>query len=232
MSDTAAPRGALAFLAAEHVTGVRAAFLGRALFSVNSVWDCGRGSSSVANFVRTLIIGYAGGALCSVLMLASSPPVVATDVPLVCMTAAWTLFFGTRSLFGQFYRSLPGTVIGIIMECMFRANLVRTYTVRGAEKLGTNFGPIACGLVAGTGAMWLKDGVGAAGNLAKPGTPMFLALLTSIGTLLCTNAERYSFPLKLAPKKAQRCVVLVMIASELAKLAAARKLSDKQVPKS
>jgi uncharacterized membrane protein YeiH len=213
----------LAFLAAETMVGTRAAFMGRALFAVNGAWDGGNGSSSMGTFVRTLVTGFAGGWLCPVFMLASPPVPLVNDMPVICTVAAWCLFFGTRNLFGKLYRSTPGQVVGIILECMFRANLVCTFTVKGSEKLGSAFGAVVCGVFAATGGAWLKDGYGAADNLVKPGTPMFLALLSAVGTFLCTHAEKYGFPFKFTPKEAQQWVVLLMIISELAKVSQAHR---------
>ena len=101
---------------------------------------------------------------------------------------------------------------------MFRANLVCTFTIKGVEKLGTVVGPIACGVFAGTGGAWLHDGSLAAHSLVKPRSPMFLALVASIWTLLCTNAEKFRWPLKVSAKQAQLHVVLAMTLSEFSKI--------------
>lgn len=208
---------ALGFLAAESAIGTRAAFFGRALFMTNSLWSPGMGTPSAPQLLRAIVSGYAGGVLCPLLLLAAPPVPAMIDLPVLSMVAAHCLFFGTLGIFGKLYRSSLGNLIGLVLECMFRANLVCTFTVAGSQRLASTIGPLACGVFAGTGGQWLNNGYGAAADLVKPRTPMFLALMASVWTLLCTNADKYGWPIKLAQKEAQRYVVVAMIVSELAK---------------
>lgn len=132
------------------------------------------------SFVSLVVTAYGGGILVPLALGGRPTPLMVDAVLLSCL-------FAVVVPFKRFYGLAPIKVFGLLLEAMFRCNLIANFVVNSA--LPSRLGPIAIGFVAGIGGMFLSKGIIALKPLPKPALRVFL---TSVFIAVSTSPAKYA----------------------------------------
>lgn len=163
------------------------AVFGRACFAANKISLKG----SLHSFAGYAAGAFGGGFIVPVL-LGSPPSPLATDLLLLSAAVAFCLNLWTAGTWQKLYTSPLGTVIGLVLEAMFRGNLVVTLTSKAADTLGASLiGPVVCGTLAGVGGMFfpLNKGLAALDDGVVPPAVLQAGLTAAFAALASDPAK-------------------------------------------
>eukprot|EP00994_Dinema_validum_P003531 NODE_1802_length_838_cov_23.486692_g1421_i0.p1 GENE.NODE_1802_length_838_cov_23.486692_g1421_i0~~NODE_1802_length_838_cov_23.486692_g1421_i0.p1 ORF type:complete len:257 (+),score=67.27 NODE_1802_length_838_cov_23.486692_g1421_i0:62-772(+) len=129
---------------------------GRAAHVCNNIFTKNANSGFwLHSLVTSILCGFGGGIVAPVLMGIPPAPLLRDSIILI-MCVVWWLFFHTGGHVHKFY-NLPGVRhFGIILEEIFRANLVVVWTTKAIPITSESVcGPILVGTIAGVGGMFM-----------------------------------------------------------------------------
>ena len=143
------------------------------------------------SFVTLLTTAYGGGILTPLVLGGRPAPLVVDYIPLACVCA---LYLFTSTSFASLYGLAPIKVFGLAIEAIFRVNLIAAMVANASAALPSRFGPVACGLIAGIGGMFLPFTKG--WDAFKPPLkgPICRVLATSLFLAASARPEAYFLP--------------------------------------
>lgn len=138
----------------------------------------------------TLVVTAFGGGILTPLVLGARPAPLAADAILVAAMVALYLFTATR--FGDIYALAPVKIFGLILEAIFRTNLICSFVATASQALPSALGPIVCGAIAGIGGQFLPFTKGF--DALKPPLPSstIRVLLTAASYAVATRPRAYN----------------------------------------
>jgi len=137
---------------------------GRACFTANKIWkeDPMIKGGMAYHFILMLLGGYAGGILCPLLLGKPAAPLVNDAIPSIAF-CVWFLFFvpgylGLKLSAGSLYNVLPLRIAGLLLENIFKANVMVSMAILSINELSSLFGPIVITTMAGCGGVFCPLG--------------------------------------------------------------------------
>ncbi|KAJ8599189.1 hypothetical protein CTAYLR_007515 [Chrysophaeum taylorii] len=139
------------------------------------------------NYAQLVVTAYGGGILVPLLLGSRPAPLVVDGILIAALTAL--LLFTTP--FRHLYALAPIKVFGLLLEAMFRVNLISGMIGAASKALPSSAGPVVCGCIAGVGGLFLPFTKGLDALKPPIKSSIVRVVVTATFIAVSTRPERY-----------------------------------------